>query len=90
MTQGDVDHEIRSIQTQLDGLAEALLVIVNDHKLDDAQRATFRNLARAAVTRSTKLPTLALDDRVAWLHRTQMFADAVSMVLLEYLKVQLE
>ena len=84
-----MDPEVRLLQSNLDELAEALLILVNDGATPEAQREKFRKLARGAVTRSEKLPSLTRGNRAAWLQRTKKFADAVSRVLLEYLDLRL-
>lgn len=82
------DADVRLLQSTLDELAEALLTLVNDESTPQKLREKFRKLARGAVTRSTKLPELARNDRLAWLRRTRQFANAVSKVLLEYLNME--
>lgn len=82
----ELDDDVRSLQSGLDELAEALMALVNDSDTPERIREKFRKLARGAVTRSTKLPELARQDRDAWLRRTKQFAGAVSRVLLEFLE----
>ncbi|HQU41316.1 MAG TPA: hypothetical protein PK867_00830 [Pirellulales bacterium] len=88
MPSEEIDNDVRLLQSSLDELAEALLALVNDAHTPEALRAQFRKLARGAVTRSTKLPALARQDRAAWLRRTKQFANAVSKVLLDYLELE--
>lgn len=84
MLRTPTDAQVNRIRENLETLAEECLIHLRQHRdmLSDVDQEKLRNVARAALQRSVRLPELIALDRENWLRRTNQFIGAASRYLL--------